>query len=643
MPFHARPWFESLDADVQRSLSLNGVCFGSHPETDDHLYIPNTDRYAGSYILGVQGSGKSGLLQNLIHADMLAGQAVIVIDPHGDLVKDCINHIPQSRLGDTYLLDMEDEAYPFGVNLFSFGKTTTDVAKTQAVQRIMHIFDVLWPEVMTQQNLPRYLLASTLAFMANPGTTLVDMHPFLQDQLFRNRLLANVTDISVRRFWADQYDSLGPHEQYRRVQPLIGRLEALFMGRSLVRNIVGQRRNTISFRNVIEKRQIVFIKLPMKTVAQDARLIGIMLLAQINSATFSFANVPENQRPGYSLYVDEFQHLATSDFAELLTEGRKFGVRVTVAHQYRNQLPAFLRDSTMTARTKVCFQTTPEDGREMAHLFPSSDSTIKPEDMTEHASRELLAHTPDIEGVQAFVELYLRPLQGHKRGAGRVEIEMRGSAPSLYEVMQGGRSENPRVADPTPYLDALLHQVMVTGNTDIDIPPEVVRGFANCGGGFFKAARKLHHGSKQLTTQVEYPASLIIQKSNGSYEPIRPPEGQTERMYYFICCLRLVMQYLACNPIGKATGASSADVAKMLTALPKRAAFVHSGDTVGVIYTHDTMPKLGRIELFSRARDILEHTRMVYCHPKVEVERSFMQPAQPATSLQPVSRWEEVE
>jgi hypothetical protein len=82
----------------------------------------------------------------------------------------------------------------------------------------------------------------------------------------------------------------------------------------------------------------------------------------------------------------------------------------------------------------------------------------------------------------------------------------------------------------------------------------------------------------------------------------------------------------------------------MLTALPKRAAFVRSGDTVGVIYTHDTPPPLSRQQLFERGRDILTRTRAVYCHPKAEVEQLFMQSsAQFVVSMQPINRWEVVE
>src|SRR5260370_40221675 len=57
------------------------------------------------------------------------------------------------------------------------------------------------------------------------------------------------------------------------------------MGRSLVRNIVGQRQTTINFRRAIENREVIFIKLPLKTVPQDARLIGTILQSEIHAGS----------------------------------------------------------------------------------------------------------------------------------------------------------------------------------------------------------------------------------------------------------------------------------------------------------------------------------------------------------------------
>jgi hypothetical protein len=255
---------------------------------------------------------------------------------------------------------MENEAYPFGVNSLSGHKLSINIDRARVVDQNMHIFEVVWADVLKQQHLPRYLRAATIALLANPGTTLVDMHRFLLDDNVRAAMLKNVTDPTVLDFWRTQYDELNYGDRMKRVQLLLGRLELLFMGRSLVRNIIGQSQTSINFRQTIEHKELVFIKLPTKSLTKDARLIGTMLMAQIHAAVFSFADLPTDERPGVSLYIDEFQNFVTPDIAELFTEGRKFGVKLTVAHQFRQQLPEYLRNATITARTKVCFQLTPK-------------------------------------------------------------------------------------------------------------------------------------------------------------------------------------------------------------------------------------------------------------------------------------------
>ena len=658
MTFISQAYLGSLSVEKHEQLFATHMHIGKHPETGDELLLPERDRYAGTYVLGVQGVGKSALLENCIAYDAACGNAVVVIDAHGDLISNVLAQLPLHRLSQTYLLDMEDEAYPFGVNVFATGKLTTSVAYAQAVNRIMHIFEVLWEEVLSQAYLPRYVRAATITLLSNPGATLVDMHTFLLNEKFRHAMLHNVVDQSVRDFWQTQYDDLSHSEQMRRVQPLIGRLEALFMGRSLVRNIVGQRQTTINFRRAIENRELILIKLPIKTLSQDARLVGTILLAQIHAAIFSFADIPEHQRPGLSLYVDEFQHFSTSDFAELLTEGRKFGVKVTVAHQYRSQLPKYLQASTLTARTKICFQTTPEDGREMAHLFPDEESVIRPEDMNAHVSQHLLDYGSDNPFVVEFIEWYLRPLQGQRRGQ-RVEIQDTGFSMSntIADMINGGRGDNPRVADPTPYLDSLLYQVMRTGDSNLPLSFEVIRGFANCGHSFYAYLQR-SFGSDLLRSDVRYPPALAVLTANGGVRWTRPPENGREQLYHLLFHLRLTMQQLALEPIGKPSPSSTTDVGRMLTNLPRRAAFVRSGQDIGVIYTHNTAPRLAGQAFTQRVQTIREQTRVKYCHPRQAVEQLFkplidedinnnVTPVvshplqQPKKEPTPISRWED--
>ncbi len=278
MPFYSDAYLDSLSEQAQKNIVLTHTLLGYHPETQDSFIIPDTDRFAGTYILGVQGVGKSSLLEYMIYQDIgVKNTAVIVIDPHGDLIDHVIGQMQAENETDCsrmFLFDMQDEAYPFGVNVFSGQKHQTTISQTQAVERVMHIFEVLWGDVLSQQNLPRYLRAATIALFSNPGSTLVDMYDFLLNDTLREKMLKNVSDPTIKQFWEYQYDSKSPSVRVREIAPLINRLESLFMGRSLVRNIVGQSATTIDFRRAIENKEILLIKLPLKTLPQDASLIG---------------------------------------------------------------------------------------------------------------------------------------------------------------------------------------------------------------------------------------------------------------------------------------------------------------------------------------------------------------------------------
>src|SRR3989442_14936894 len=119
MPFKSQAYLASLDDSQCARLLATHSQLGTHPETKDGLLIPQIDRYAGPYVLGVQGVGKSGLLENLIAQDIRSYRAVIVIYPHGDLIAHCIAQLPEDLLRNVYVLDMTAESHPFGVNVFS--------------------------------------------------------------------------------------------------------------------------------------------------------------------------------------------------------------------------------------------------------------------------------------------------------------------------------------------------------------------------------------------------------------------------------------------------------------------------------------------------------------------------------------------
>lgn len=658
MPFVSTAYFNTLSEKKQNEFLSSHTILGAHAETKEEFALPHDGRYMGTYVLGVQGSGKSTLLERLIDDDISANHSVIVIDPHGDLINHCISQLHPVHFRRISVLDMEDADYPFGINIFGKLENLSRIDQQQAVDRVMHVFEVLWPEVMSQQYLPLYVRAATTALIASPGRTLLDMQPFLTNKKLRRELLKNVTDPTVIDFMRD-YDDLSEENQQRRTQALTNRLTALFMGRPLVRNIVGQRQDTIDFRKAIENREIIFIKLPLNKLPYDSQVIGTILVAQISNAVFSFVDRPANKRPGVSIYVDEFQHFTTPDFAKLFTEGRKFGCRLTIAHQERSaQFPDYLRSATSTAYTKICFRLTASDAREMATYYYTNYAEVRKEDIERKVIHYLLDNPSENYEVRQFTDKYLKPLQGmrrqDRRTDGRIEIEYPGL--DVWRALAPAQP-NPYVDDPTVFLDALLHDVMVTGRATLPIPVPVAFGFSGVGWGFYRRLLNMKPDGRQwlLSSSVGYPDNLVEVTPYGDLRWVRPPENSKEQLWHFVFLLRKTMEYLADHPVGKETVQSSSEIAHLLTQLPRGMIFVRSGDDVGEVQTSKLNKGFGTTDprhFQELMQNLLEQTRQRYAKPRDQVELpqnntlekdSDREREEDQVPIQPQSRWEDIE
>lgn len=374
-----------------------------------NVWVKDKERRSGAYILGVQGRGKSSLIESLIHQDMIKGYATIVFDPHEDLINHAVAQMPEERLNKTYILDVTDTDYPFGLNLFI--SPENEIERAIAVDRVMHVFEKLWPETkgILLEKLLRYI---TLTFLEHPGHTLADIPLLLRDSTYRASIVNRLTNQDVKEYWQNEYDAMSPGERRTETQALTNRLSA-FLGVPYIKNIVSQQKNTLDFQRAILEQEVLFIRLPYKRMKGFASLIGTILLAQLHAATFAFGEVDWDQRPGYSLYIDEFQNFATSDFAELYKEGRKFGVRITVAHQDRQDLLPENRSATLTASTIVSFQPTPHDAAELAPVFFDSSLKLRPERFYSDILPRLRLHAH--EDVQEYFRRFILPLQ--KKGS----------------------------------------------------------------------------------------------------------------------------------------------------------------------------------------------------------------------------------
>jgi hypothetical protein len=317
-----------------------------------------------------------------------------------------------------------------------------------------------------------------------------------------------------------------------------------------------------------------------------------------------------------SLYIDEFSQFVTEDIERLFVEGRKYGVQLTVAHQYRGQLPEYLREATMTARTKLCFRVTPEDAREMSHVFPHKQAIVRPEHVDPHPIKWLLTYPVDERHVRLFVDRYLRVLQSMRRG-NMVHIT---PPPSALTAMRTSRAQTYRVFDPTLHLDQFFYEVMITGNPRLHIPWEIVEGLSGCGHTFYHEWRRTLDKEWWLGPEAAFPPSLVIKRPDGSLMWTRPPDDGHEEFYHCVFLIRATMRYLAEHPLGEATTLSTSEVAAQLMELPNRQMYVRAGDEVVLLRTDDMETPVPAYEFEERLQLIRAQTREQYCRPKEEVE-----------------------
>ncbi len=567
----------------------HNVQLGTHPETGDSLIVSNLDRQAGTYFDGLSDAGKSSLLENWTVQDIVAGHAVGFLDPHGDSVDHIIAQVPLQHMHRIHLFDLTQTRWQFGLNLLHLD-SNDPLARTRVCDRLLHCFQVLWEGSENQIYLPLHLRMAALALTYNSGSTLLDMERFLRDIPYRHLCLQNIQDISVQQHWK-WVESLTRQEQERQLLPVQHRLALMFNGRPIIREIVGQARTTLKFRQAIENREVWLFKLPMQTLP------------------------------------------TSPDFATMLSQARKYGLRATLANQAMNQLPPFLQDAVEGVHTKVCFRLNHDDAQRLAHYYETGDVVVREHDIAREPVRHLLHHETGNLNVQTFTDWYIRHLQTVERQNGRIVIERPGYRVEhlRYHLTNTEPPKDKLKEDnPTHDLNYLLREVMRTGDYTIPIPSQIVFGFANAGKGFYAYSR-YHPIGGLLKADYQFPKHLVADQ-NGFRYWTRTPEDSREQLLHFLFHLRETMRYVASNPLGTATAVSASDIASMLTQLPKRAAFVRSGDDVGVIYTDDTLAMCDEEEFEARLTQVKVQTIQKYCHeivPQLPGIPANPQPAKP--------------
>lgn len=314
--------------------------------TDRWLSLSQPDRRRHMYVIGQTGSGKSTLLNNCILQDILSGRGLAFIDPHGDSAELIIDSIPKKRVRDVVYLNPSDTSFPLGFNPL---RGVPEPLKAAATANLIAAFRSIWREFWGPRM--EHILSNTIAALMdypdNLGISLLAIPKMLTDERFRRRVLRHVSDPVVLAFWKDEFAAYNDRHRAEIISPILNKIGA-FARNPAMRNILGQAQNTFDLAYIMDNRKILVVNLSKGVLGEDmTNLLGSLLVCAIQQEAMKRAQVSEDQREDFHLYIDEFQNFTTDAFDSIVSEARKYRLCLIIAHQYLDQLSDKVRKAIL--------------------------------------------------------------------------------------------------------------------------------------------------------------------------------------------------------------------------------------------------------------------------------------------------------
>lgn len=380
-------WLTARKAPPPSNLPKEGTLLGiiKYRGQEHPVRIKAADRRRHMYIIGKSGSGKSEFIKAMVRQDIEAGRGVCVIDPHGDLAQDCLAFVPKQRADDVIYFSPADSERPMGLNLLEYDERYPE-QKTFVINEMLKIFDKLYDLKSTGGPMfEQYMRNAMILVMDDPasGSTLMEIPRVLSDERFRAYKLSKCKTQVVKDFWLKEASKAGGEASLANMVPYITSKLTPFITNDIVRPIIGQQKSAINVREAMDQQKILLLDLSKGKLGDlNAYLIGMVLVGKILMAALSRTDLSAEERKDFYLYIDEFQNFITDSIATILSEARKYGLDLTIAHQYIGQISqkgdTAIRDAVFgNVGTMIAFRVGPEDadflGKEFAPVFTPFD------------------------------------------------------------------------------------------------------------------------------------------------------------------------------------------------------------------------------------------------------------------------------
>lgn len=310
------------------------------------IRLGDVDRRRHTYIIGQTGTGKSKLLENLALQDMLDGKGFAFIDPHGDSAEALLGMVPKERVEDIIYFNPADMEFPVGLNLFEFeDKEQRDFLVQEAIAMLYRLYDPGHTGIIG----PRYehwFRNAALTIMSDPaGSSFIDIPQVFNDNEFAKSKLKYVTDQTVLDFWNKEMAQTSDYHKSEVLGWFVSKFGA-FLSNEMMRNIIGQTKSGFNLRDIMDNKKILLVNLSKgRTGELNSQLLGMIFVMKFQAAAMGRANIPEDERQDFTLYVDEFQNFATDSFENILSEARKYRLNLVLANQFMTQLTDKIREA----------------------------------------------------------------------------------------------------------------------------------------------------------------------------------------------------------------------------------------------------------------------------------------------------------
>lgn len=361
--------------------------------------ISAEDQRQHIYIIGKTGSGKSTLLRNLIIQHIALGHGVGLIDPHGDLAEELLNHIPPKRADHLVYFNPGDLQFPIGLNVLV--NVPPDNRHLMA-SGVVSAFKGIWRDSWGPR-LEYILYNAVSALLDCKNATLLGVNRLLTDDRYRAKVIRQIKDPFIRAFWEEEY--AGYDERFKReaIAPIQNKVGQFLMN-PVVRNILGQVKSRVDIPFVMDHGRLFVANLSKGSLGHEkANLLGSLLTTQFQLAAMARSNQPEHERRDFYLFIDEFQNFSTDAFASILAEARKYRSSLILSHQYIDQLPLPVRQAVFgNVGTLISFRVGNPDAEIMAKEFGHTFGPSALADLDRYeAAVKLLEHGTNREPFRA--------------------------------------------------------------------------------------------------------------------------------------------------------------------------------------------------------------------------------------------------